>query len=366
MKTLARYQGESLGMAARLVILADDRWPHRQELDAIGVAYDWIELPRLAGGMALAHLELARVGRRLAGALREPALAHYHNAWMTGALLEGREHARAVVTFHGLPTDAHFTGRPGRAAWHRHLAKRVLQSGAALTSVDADAVARAPELLGIPAARFTVVRNGVSDTAYRGCPRLRGAKVMTLGVLGTLSDRKGWSLAAAAVAHLAQSGKPVRLLIGGTGPAEAEEQAQRLCAAAGNGSRYFGEVANPGESFIPGLDALLLPASAEGLPMSVLECLAAAVPVIATRVGGLPEILEDRVNGLWVRRDPGDIETAIETLLNDPGLHGKLSRNARRTFELKGHVSRMAEGYQQVYRGVAPALFDEAAAGVPS
>jgi glycosyltransferase involved in cell wall biosynthesis len=180
---------------------------------------------------------------------------------------------------------------------------------------------------------------------------------MTLGILGTLSDRKGWSLAAAAVARLAQSGNPVRLLIGGTGPPEARDQAERLCAQTGNQSRYFGEIRNPRESFIPDIDALLLPASAEGLPMSVLECLAAAVPVIATRVGGLPEILEDRVNGLFIQRDPVEIGGAIQMLLEDPALHASLSRNARQAFEIKGHVSLMAEGYRQMYLRVAPSLF---------
>ena len=357
MKTLARYQRASLGMSVHFVIIGDRGWPHRQELGEIGLPCHFVEVPAFGGGAALAHLELARVGRKLSRFFREPALAHYHNAWMAGALLEGRNHSHAVVTFHGLPADSHFLARFGRAAWHRHLARRVLQSGAALASVDSDAVARAPELLGIPAGCFTVVRNGVSDTNYRGCPRLRGAKVMTLGVLGTLSDRKGWSLAAAAVTRLAQSGKPVRLLIAGTGSPEAQDQAERLCAQAGNESRYFGEIRNPGESFIPGIDALLLPASAEGLPMSVLECLAAAVPVIATRVGGLPEILEDRVNGLFVQRDPVEIGGAVQMLLEEPALHARLSRNARLSFEIKGHVSQMAEGYQRIYRRVAPALF---------
>jgi len=356
MKTLAQYQQASLGMSVHLVILADRGWPHRQEPGEIGLPCHFVELPAFGGGVALAYLELARVGRRISCLFPEPALAHYHNAWMAGALLEGRGHAHAVVTFHGLPTDSHFTARPGRAAWHRHLARRVLRSGAALASVDAEAVARAPQLLGIPAGRFTVVPNGVSDTHGRGCPRLQGAPVMTLGFLGALSDPKGWPLAAVAVARLAQSGQPVRLLIAGTGSPEARDQAERLCAQTGNGSRYFGEIRNPRESFIPGIDALLLPTSGEGLPMSVLECLSAAVPVIATRVGGLPEILEDRVNGLFVQCDPVEIAGAVQMLLEEPALHATLSRNARRSFEIKGHVSQMAEGYRRIYRRVAPAL----------
>lgn len=356
-KTLAQYQRAGLGLPVHLVLIADRGWPHRQELDETGLPYHIVETPAFPGSVALAHLELFRVGNLVARFLEKPAFAHYHNAWMTGALLEGRNHSRAVVTFHGLPTDRHFKARLCRSAWHRHLARRVLQSGAALASVDSDAVCRAPELLGIPAERFTVVHNGVADTNYRGCPRLRGANVITLGILGTLSDRKGWSLAAAAVASMAQSGKPVRLLIAGTGPPETLDQAKQLCAQTGNGSRFFGEIRNPRESFIPKLDALLLPASAEGLPMSVLECLAAAVPIIATRVGGLPEILDDGGNGLFVQRDPVELGGAIQKLLAEPALHASLSQHARQSFELKGHVSRMAEGYQHIYRRAAPDLF---------
>lgn len=358
MKTLAQCQRARLGISPHLVIIADNDWPHRQELERVGVPWHFVEVPALTGGLALAHLQLARVGRRLSRIVKKPALAHYHNAWMTGALLaKSGHHLQAVVTFHGLPARQHFESRPGRMAWHRYLARRVVQSGAALVSVDPDAAARAEDLLGIPTSSFAVVRNGVPDTAYRGCPRLKGAKVMTLGFLGTLSDRKGWAFAAAAAAGLARSGKSVRLWIAGDGPPEARQEARRMCAEIGNQSRYFGEIDNPRELFIPELDALLLPASAEGLPMSVLECLAAAVPVISTRVGGLPEIIEHRVNGLFVARDPAEIGGAVAALLDDSVLHATLSWNARRAFEAKGGVSQMEEGYQQVYRRAAPALF---------
>ena len=357
MKTLAEWQQHHMSIRTNLIVVAGRGWPYRRELKHMDLPYRLIEVSTPRGGAGLLYLELTQVWRKITSVLREPALAHYHNAWMSGALTTEHDKTPSVVTFHGVPQAEYFDEHPGRAALHRHFAARTLQSGAALVSVDADAPRRARNLLGIPAEKFSVVPNGVYDTTYRGCPRLRGENVMTVGVLGTLDENKGWRIAAQAVAKLAQSGSNIRLFIAGPGVREAQIEAGQYCQAIGHGSRYFGLLEQPRDNFIPFIDVLIVASRTEGSPMSVLECLAAGVPVVSTRVGGLAEILEHGFNALFVGRDCPQIAVAIQELGNDPALHARLSRHARRTYEQKGTVAQMANKYQELYHRAAPNVF---------
>jgi glycosyltransferase involved in cell wall biosynthesis len=75
------------------------------------------------------------------------------------------------------------------------------------------------------------------------------------------------------------------------------------------------------------LDVFVLPARAENLPMAILEAMAWAVPVVATRVGGVPELVVDGATGLLVRPDDREaLASALEALVADPGLRSSLGR----------------------------------------
>jgi len=89
----------------------------------------------------------------------------------------------------------------------------------------------------------------------------------------------------------------------------------------------------------------------------VLEAMAAGVPVVATRVGSLPEVILPESTGLLIEPgDSGGLSQALARLLADPELRARLARNARELVEERFSAARMAEEYIRVYGELRPAL----------
>ncbi len=84
-------------------------------------------------------------------------------------------------------------------------------------------------------------------------------------------------------------------------------------------------------------DIGVVPSLTEGLPLTVVEAMAQARPIVASRVGGIPEVIEHEVNGLLVRAgDAGELSAAIRRIIRDPGLAARLAKGARSAFETGG------------------------------
>ncbi len=349
MKTLARWQEREQPGSVAIIVVADDTWPHRDELGDLGIRFTVIDIPRLPHGYALPYLLATRIWRRIDKAMDPPGIAHYHDAWMASALIGRRVRQPSVVTVHGVPWEGYIDSRIGRAALHRLLANLTVRSGATMVSVDREAVKAFSNLFHTPETAFMLVPNGVEDTSAVGCPRLRGEEQFTVGFLGGLEDRKGWEVVCKAVEMLAQGGENIRLLIAGDGSQDAQGSVRRSCASIGNGSEYLGLVRRASDSVVPLLDALALPSKAEGVPMAVLECLCAHVPIICTPVGGLGSLLTNGRDCIYVERNPASVAGAIKTMILDANLHRDMSFNARATYEQFGSVTQMGLGYSNVY-----------------
>ena len=98
-------------------------------------------------------------------------------------------------------------------------------------------------------------------------------------------------------------------------------------------------------------DALLMPSLHEGLPYTLLEAMALGIPIIASRVGGLEEVLGDGATALLVPTgDCPALARAITRLHADPDLRRRLSENARRLQQAQYSLERMTERYLAVYR----------------
>jgi glycosyltransferase involved in cell wall biosynthesis len=174
---------------------------------------------------------------------------------------------------------------------------------------------------GVPAGRLVVIRNAISadrfddpDPAYR--QRLLGLfpdpPQRVVGAAGRLSPEKGFNVLVEASRRVLTEDPAAGVVLFGDGPLR--EALARQVERAGLARRVVlaGFRADL-DRYIPWLDVMVLPSYTEGLPNVVLEACAAGVPVVATAVGGTPEVIEDGENGYLV--SPGDARTLAGSIL---------------------------------------------------
>lgn len=183
-----------------------------------------------------------------------------------------------------------------------------------------------------PSAVF-VLRNASFDLGAAGSAGTPDGERRLL-LLANLSPRKGVSEFIRAVALLRRRGLSVPATLAGGGDLDryraeaAREDVADLCRFTG----WIGRAAV--EALFGEAEMLVLPSFDEGLPMSILEALSARVPVVATPVGSIPEVLISEENCLLVPPgDPEALAAAIERLLTDPILRVRLAEAGRALYE---------------------------------
>ena len=245
--------------------------------------------------------------------------------------------------------------------WKRGLSvtiDRVLAGTGSHIVVNAAAVRRSLVERRIPAGIIHLIPNAVSlsppegeiATASRGRLRIAPRNQPVIGYVGRLSREKGVDVLVSALAGLrAREPAPVLLLVG-AGPERRD--LEYLAARLGVLDRvvFFGEADDVRQCY-GDMDLLVLPSRYEGLPNVLLEAHAAALPVVATRVGGVPEIVSDGVTGLLVPSDdPKALAAAIDRLLDDGELRASLGA-AGSEFVAENHsVDGMIAAYEILYR----------------
>ncbi|MCE9616611.1 MAG: glycosyltransferase family 4 protein [Lentisphaerae bacterium] len=360
LRTLADGQRVSGRYAAVACgVIADDTWPslYRAELEATGEPRFFHRAPRLFGtaqALALVIQKPDLAGwvaqlRRVSGARR--VVVHLHAGWRAGGFLprSGLASPDTVVvsTFHGI--NPILARQPVRRHLHAWMATRLTRTAVHLTSVDHANLARYEALLGLSAARFRVIPNGLPDTSRRGCPSLAGRTPFTVGYVGSIIGDKGWRVAADAVERLLQRGVAVRLILAGSGPEDAEAHA--LAARYPGKIEHRGQVANAREAVMPELDLLTLMSCYEGFPMTVMEAMSLGIPVAATAVGDIPRQIEDGRSGFLLPRDPGALADVILSLSRDAQRLRTLGMHARGRFETRFMIDDVVRRYDALYAG---------------
>ncbi|MCC6848923.1 MAG: glycosyltransferase [Deltaproteobacteria bacterium] len=213
---------------------------------------------------------------------------------------------------------------------------------------------------GIDAARIHLVPSGVEAARFAAGPRAAararlalGDRTWVLAVVGALEERKGHDVLLDALARDPDPGHVV--LIAGDGTRAPALRARAAALGLADRVRFLGRVEDVAP-LLAAADALVMPSRREGLGVAALEAMAAGLPVVASRVGGLPEAVVDGETGLLV--PPGDaaaLAAALARLAADPALAGRLGAGGAARAAARFSMAAMAEGTLAVYRRLAAA-----------
>lgn len=203
---------------------------------------------------------------------------------------------------------------------------------------------------GLPRRKAVVIRNGVSLPADVAPPGNRPRRAV---VVANLIAYKGHAVALAAFAQVRAllPELEVRLQFAGSGPEEGLLRARARERGIDGDVDFLGSVTDV-SALLAKCSFTVLPSLSEGMPNAVLESLAHGRAVVASAVGGVPEIL-DRGGGVLVPPgDPKALADAMRTLLADPGLAARLGAEGRVLVRDRFGIDRMAEESLRLYRGL--------------
>jgi len=212
---------------------------------------------------------------------------------------------------------------------------------------------------GVDSGKIWVVHSGVdparfanSDRAFVETVRRRacvGDATRLIGIAGVLEQRKAHDVLLRAVRILRQDGEDVACVAAGEGPLR--QPLLDLSNHLGIADRvHLLGFVDDMASFYRSLDVFVLPSNKEAMGNSLMEAMASEVPVVASRVGGSVEIVEEAVSGMLF--PPGDsraLARAISTLLRDPGLGGRMARAGRERILASFTIERMAAANEHFY-----------------
>jgi glycosyltransferase involved in cell wall biosynthesis/CelD/BcsL family acetyltransferase involved in cellulose biosynthesis len=341
------------------------RWdPRRAESPAIRAAADELR----AAGVEILGLERSSpwqvwTWRALWARLRRERIdvLHAHkfgsNVWGT---LVGRAARVPVVVAHEHMWS--FSGQRLRRFLDRHL---IARGSDAFIAVSRESRRRMIELERIPPADVTYIPNGIPPAADGDPTKLRrelgiGPDDPLVGAVAVLRPEKAIDVLIRAAALLGEQFPSLRVAIAGDGPERAALEALAADLGAGDVVRFLGMRADVPD-VLAGLDVAVLCSTFEGGPLALMEYMRAGKPIVATRVGGIPELIDDGVHGLLV--DSGDhqqLAAAIGRLLADREQAARLGAHARerqrREFDADRMVRELERLYEDLYASRGPRL----------
>jgi len=190
--------------------------------------------------------------------------------------------------------------------------------------------------VGVAASKLAVVRCGVSFAPRAVSPRFEVKATYRIGTLGRLVEKKGVDDLLRAVAQLGPQPWQLQVSIAGDGPLRAELEA--LAASLGLTERVSFEgalVHTEVSAWLHGLDVFVLACKADargdmdGIPVVLMEAMSQCVPVLTTRLSGIPELVLNEQTGLLVSPgDPAALAAALARMLNAPTLRASLAKSA--------------------------------------
>ena len=301
---------------------------------------------------------MARSAVGLQAMLREvrPDVVHFNYPKWEAAYFLGLRRLngyRLVLTAHG-PNDV-----PAVYPLSRAVLPHLLERSDAVVAVSDEMAERVRAASG-GRAEALVIPNGV-DTAFwspgppgRPAGRPPGAPGggPTVVSVGWLKPVKGHDVLVEAFARVRAAVPGARLVLVGRGPGRPDLEGRARALGIGEAVEFAGVLDREGvRERLRAADVFALPSRSEGLPLALLEAMAAGVPAVATAVGGIPQAVGDPPAALLVPpEDPAALADALVALLRDPARRRAMSADGVARARDFG-IDRMVDGYERVLSG---------------
>jgi glycosyltransferase involved in cell wall biosynthesis len=300
------------------------------------------------------HPALARRVAQAARAHRATVLhAHHYSPFVYSALARlAGSGARVVFTEHGRLSDAGPSSK--RRTANRLFARLADRTFAVSENVKAHLVGE-----GFPAERVGVIYNGIAigalpDAGARA--RVRGqlgvdAGTCVVGTTARLDAVKDLGTLLRAVAAVPAELRLLLVIIGDGAERTALDDLTRTLAVEDR-VRFLGYRADA-RDWLAGCDLYANSSISEGVSLTILEAMAAGLPVVATAVGGTPEVVDASCGRLVPPRDPAAFGAILRNLAENPELREKLGRHGRMRVETQFSLDRMVRAYGNIYARLA-------------
>jgi L-malate glycosyltransferase len=293
------------------------------------------------------HREAAEIRDRLIGFRPEVVHTHGYRADVIAGWVAGRLAIRRVSTVHG------FTGGDRKNRLFEWLQVRALCRYDCVVPVSRPLIDRLAAA-GVPRSRMVGIQNAVSspDFASREESRVRLGLPLAdrvVGFVGRLGREKGCDVLIESLA-VGTAGR-FTLAIVGAGPERSELEARAAGLGIEGKVRWLGPVAAMSE-LLPAFDCLAMPSRTEGTPMVLLEAMLAETPVVATAVGGIPDVVTDREAVLVAAENPVALARGIEQVLDHPEESRERARRAQARALAEFGAEVWVDRYLEVYRSV--------------
>ena len=252
-----------------------------------------------------------------------------------------------------------YTGEVTRRVIDRHLIARYATR---FVTVSESNRTRMIQLEGIPADKVLVLPTAYIPHRITAPTDIRAelglpADARVIGVAAALRVEKALEVMISAVVEVRKHFPDAHLVIAGDGPRRQGLERQVASMGLTGNVHLLGERRDV-TSILKTVDVGALSSDWEGMPLFVLECMATATPVVATNVGGLPEMIDDDRTGLLVPpRDPAALGGAISALLADPQRSRRLADAAQErmhAFTIGAVTQRFADLYEELVSEAAP------------
>jgi glycosyltransferase involved in cell wall biosynthesis len=238
-----------------------------------------------------------------------------------------------------------------------HLLDRLILKRFAKVVAVSEAIAKSLVRSGLGSHRVQVIANGVDFNQWPSPapvqPIETGARnKAVVGVVGRLVPQKGHIYLLQAARSILSAFPQVEFVFIGDGPERASLEHATASLGLSSNVRFAGQKSDM-PAVYAGIDILVLPSINEGMPMTLIEALAAGRPVVATAVGDVPKLIRDGETGFLVEpRNSDALSSAIAKLLCDPPLCLRFAEEGRRRVLAHFSARAMADEYRELYSKV--------------